>query len=812
VSTMVIILETERGFRDTEVSRKEGIIMNQEDRKKEYRLLLSEMYANRPKSEIEPVASDKPEKNIHVQIMQANRNILEPLREFEIQQLKEGDGDELDWKLRQINSSSALAINVFHAIHEGKPLRIEGIGEFARYELEKKLSTVINHDSKANIDLHLENTDTHLYIESKFTEMFNKHNYHTEIIATSYTNEKNHIDKDIYEAIHPFLFRSFQYYDGVQIIRHAIGIYRDVVEHPELYTGKKVVLLNLVWELKNVQNRFPILYDIQVQALAELNRFALQFDKSLKAAFRKRGVDFAFLYQSYEDFVFQGSNLKEVDLVTYDYVVHRYLFQQDDEVSMKDRLKYLFHSLPGPQGQINFIEEIRNTQIIDMRKQCDAFPIAEDESIMSKTTKIIILKHFEHLGGEVMGDHPNITITKLNSFNHHRMVFFLCVRESIQSALNRISDSVVWGDEIILMETLFANDQVIRQESDSLGWENQSGDLMDLIHREKEIYPHDFSRLDLQPFFFDEARRAGQSFVLGFTDHFEDHPHIFFARTKKGQKQLYQIYYLLHREENAELNRDVLNIINHLQLETDELVYYRNGPSNIYRYLTHNRKHSDYNIFPTGPIVKSVKDNQAFTTFRDNMNTKIRNCDSVIREEIDAELNLFTGYKKLEMMYYVDKLVAYLKENHIAYQITTTTSFLWNLLFLGNPSPESNYTSDEGEGRSIIDVIHEKLLKGTFDNGFRLIIDDKTAENVMVFIMKNITPFRAKSIEGEIEYLLVENLETLLEITPFVKDSTMVPRKDKYDLYCDEYLLSFENVYDYNRYWSRISISFEELL
>ena len=784
--------------------------MNQEDRKKEYRLLLADLLSHRPRLDYEPNDSEE-DKSVLTQIYQANRNLFEPLREFEVKQLNEGDGDELDWKLRQINSSSALAINVFHGIHEGLPLTLEGIGTFAEYELEKKLPTVTNHDSKANIDLHLENADTHLYIESKFTEMFNKHNYHTELIATSYTNEKNHIDKDIYEAIHPFLFRSFQYYDGVQIIRHAIGIYRDVVEHPELYTGKKVVLLNLVWELKNVQNGFPILYDIQVQALAELNCFALQFDKSLKAAFRKRGIDFAFLYQSYEDFVFHGSNLKEVDLDTYDYVVHRYLFQQDDEVSMKDRLKYLFHSLPGPQGQINFIEEIRNAEIIDMRKQCDGFPIAEDESMMSKTTKIIILKHFEHLGGEVMGDHPNITITKLNSFNHHRMLFFLCVRESNQSALNRISDSVVWGDEIILMETLFANDQVIRQESDSLGWENQSGDLMDLIHREKEIYPHDFSRLDLQPFFFDEARRAGKSFVLGFTDHFQERPHIFFARTKKGQKQLYQIYYLLHREENSELNRDVLDIINHLQIETDELVYYRNGPSSIYRYLTHNRKHSDFNIFPTGPIVKSVKDNQAFTTFKDNMNTKIRNCDSVMREEIDAELNLITSFRKLEMMYYFDLLVAYLKNNNIAHRITSSFSFLWNLLFHGNPAPESDYPFEEVEGRSIIELIREKLLKGTFDDGFKIVIEDQAADQVMAFIMNKITKYRAKSSGGDIEYLLVDNLETLLEITPFVWDCTMVTRNDKYDLFSEEFVLSPENKYDYNRYWSRISISFGDL-
>ena len=786
--------------------------MNQEDRKKEYKLLLSDMFANRPKSENEPVASDKPEKNIDVQIMQANRNLLEPLREFEIQQLKEGDGDELDWKLRQINSSSALAINVFHAIHEGQPLRIEGIGTFAGYELEKKLSTVINHDSKANIDLHLENADTHLYIESKFTEMFNKHNYHSELIATSYTNEKNHIDKDIYEAIKPFLFRSFQYYDGTQIIRHAVGIYRDLVEHPESYAGKKVVLLNLVWELKNVQNRFPILYDIQVQALGELNNFAMQFDKRMKEAFQKRGVDFFFLYQSYEDFILYGSNLKEVALETYEYVVHRYLFQLDSELSKRDRLKYLLHSIPGSSSQINFIEELRNTEIIEARKQCDNLPIILDASIMSKTTMVIILKHCENLDGAIVGDHPNLSYSFLNSANHHHSQFILCLRENSQSALKRIADSIVWGDDVILLETLFPTDQVIHQESVSLGWANRSGDQMDLIHREKENFPHDFSRLDLQPFYFDEARRAGQSFVLGFTENVKGRTHIYYARNKNGQKQLYQIYYLLHREENADLNSDVLHLLTHLQLETHDIICCRKGPSAIYRFLSQNRKQSDYNIFPAGPIVKSIEDRIAFTCFIDLVKAKIRTGDSVTRTELGAELNLFTEYKKLEMMYYVDKLGAYLKENHIAYRITTSTSFLWNLLFLGYPSSESDYPSDEGEGRSIIDVIHEKLLKGTFDDGFRLIVDENAAENVMVFIMKNITPFRAKSIENEIEYLLVDNLETLLEITPFVQDSTMGPRKDKFDMYCDEYLLSPENVYDYNRYWSRISISFEELL
>jgi hypothetical protein len=808
---MVIILETERGFRDTEVSKKEGNIMNHEDRKKEYRLLLADMFSNKPKLGEETIEKDDPVKNEHSQIMLANRNLLKPLRESELQQLKAGDGDELNWKLRQINSSSALAINVFHAIHEGNPLTIEGMGTFTDYELEKKLPTVVNHDSKANIDLHLVNAETHLYVESKFTEMFNKHQYHTELIAASYTNEKNHIDQDSFEGIKPFLFHSFQYFDGVQILRHAVGMYRDVVEHPELYTGKKVVLLNLVWELKNVQNRFPILYDIQVQALAELNHFALHFNKSMKAAFKKRGVDFTFLYQSYEDFIHHGSNLKEVDPETYEYVVQRYLFQLDSEVSMKDHLKYLLHSLPNQDMQVGFIDELRDTEIIEARKRYNRCSVTEDESIVSKTTKMIIFKQFESLKGGIAGDHPNLVYSFLNSANHHRTQFVLCLRESHQSALNRISDSILWNDETILLESLFTTDQVIRQESDSFGWASRSGDFQELIHREKEIYPHDFSRLDLQPFLFDEARRAGQSFVLGFTVNVNNPKHIYYARNKNGQKQLYQVYYFLHRDGNADLNRDVVDLLTQLQLETDDMRCYRKGPAALYRYLSQNRKHSDYNIFPSSPIVKSIDDSIAFTSFMEIMKTKICNCDSVTREELDAELSLFTNHKKLEMFYYIDKLINHLKDSNITYRVTTSTSFLWNLLFFGNPSPELDYPFEDIEERSIVEALHERLLKGTFDDGCKLFIEDQAAENVMVYIKENITPFRARSVGGEIEYLLVDNLETLLEITPFVQDTTMVPRKDKFDLYSDEYLLSPKNRYDYNRYWSRITVRFETI-
>jgi hypothetical protein len=68
-------------------------------------------------------------------------------------------------------------------------------GEKEEYDIEAKLQTLNNRGEFAKIDAHLENQDTQLFIESKFTEMFCDNNQDIYLIAKSCLGAEHNIDK-----------------------------------------------------------------------------------------------------------------------------------------------------------------------------------------------------------------------------------------------------------------------------------------------------------------------------------------------------------------------------------------------------------------------------------------------------------------------------------------------------------------------------------------------------------------------------------------------------------------------------------------
>lgn len=386
----------------------------------EYKHLLQELHLHRPKL----VWDDVPRPDLDPKLKRladaTDSNFCHPLKHDEVLQLAGADGDELEWKLRQVNSSAALLINVFHALCPRKTLIIDDIGAFTEYRLEVKLPTLMTSKAPANIDMRLENETTVLYIESKFTEPFHERFHEGMVLNPSYQKAELHVDPIIHGALAGFFHLEYRYYDAVQLLRHAVAIYRDVKVHPDTYAGKRVVLMNLAWEMKNTLNQYPSLFEIQTNALTELNDFAPKFGLAMRQAFQTLGVDFKFVYVNYEDFISRRTNIQEIDPETYDYVKERYLFQRDAEVSLDDRLKYLEHSIPNGPLQIELKELFQDMDVKEIQTVDALHASSFNEPKPSSDECVVVLSESPTPSNLFLPVHGFGNVTIMNSYNHYR--------------------------------------------------------------------------------------------------------------------------------------------------------------------------------------------------------------------------------------------------------------------------------------------------------------------------------------------------------------------------------------------------------
>ena len=235
-----------------------------------------------------------------------NDNLIEPMSEETEKRYREADGNELQEKMRAIRSSSAMTYNVFGndavMFRSGHP--IFG-SETYQVNFEKQLNTIKRSSKKANLDACLVSEDELMYFEVKMTEwLFNKpgtisHNYldqghyfYEEAFGafSSLINQiavKSSKKETIYESC-------LNQYDGVQMLKHLLGIYNDLMSK-NAGNHKKVRLINCIWELPDSKPLSPVnqkIYDEKHRLEREEFQQFYQAAKPVLELFREKGIDF----------------------------------------------------------------------------------------------------------------------------------------------------------------------------------------------------------------------------------------------------------------------------------------------------------------------------------------------------------------------------------------------------------------------------------------------------------------------------------------------------------------------------------------
>lgn len=187
-------------------------------------------------------------------------NLIEPMSDDNVKQYKNGDGNELEEKMRAIRSSSALTYNLFGNNHIAMKVEnsffVPGLYEVV---YEKQLKTIKRSPRKANLDAFLESEDSLIFFEMKMTEwLFNKPG----TISDNYLDKGHYFDEESYEAFRHLIkgitndsttdykahYSSLKQYDGVQMFKHLLGVYNYLMMEDQ-YKHKNVRLVNCVWEL-----------------------------------------------------------------------------------------------------------------------------------------------------------------------------------------------------------------------------------------------------------------------------------------------------------------------------------------------------------------------------------------------------------------------------------------------------------------------------------------------------------------------------------------------------------------------------------
>lgn len=154
--------------------------------------------------------------------------------------LRKGDGNP-DSEMEQVNSSAGFAVNYWRAYELCHP--------DSSVEFEWKKQIPLKSGFKANIDVVVREKDRNTFIESKFLEPYYRPN---DSLAKSYV-ETDKYSKEIGSA-EPWveLFseaNKFKTYNVVQLCRHLLAIYKDMMITPEDYVQKTVTLLSVTWEM-----------------------------------------------------------------------------------------------------------------------------------------------------------------------------------------------------------------------------------------------------------------------------------------------------------------------------------------------------------------------------------------------------------------------------------------------------------------------------------------------------------------------------------------------------------------------------------
>ena len=209
-------------------------------------------------------------KNGYVSDYRDNLLTLAEPRDFE-DDLKSGDGNELDGKFRAAHSSAALAVNCFAPFRRRiEDLTLPQSDVFQTLHFEKKCPTGLRGGRPPNLDVLLEGRAGIIGMESKLTEHLDKrgpsdfsHAY-TEKIKDG-RREEGYFREMLRLKEKP---SAYVWLDAAQLIKHAFGL-ANTYRHEA-----RVALLYIYWE--------PVNH-------ADFSQFAAHRDEI--AEFKKRVAD-----------------------------------------------------------------------------------------------------------------------------------------------------------------------------------------------------------------------------------------------------------------------------------------------------------------------------------------------------------------------------------------------------------------------------------------------------------------------------------------------------------------------------------------
>ena len=136
-----------------------------------------------------------------------------------------------------MNSSAGLAVNYWRAYELCHP------GSSVEFEWKKRKP--LKRGNSANIDVVVREKDRITFIESKFLEPYYSEN--DPLVETDKYSEETGSAEPWVELFSEA--KNFKIYNVVQLCRHLLAIYKDMMITPEDYVQKTVTLLSVTWEM-----------------------------------------------------------------------------------------------------------------------------------------------------------------------------------------------------------------------------------------------------------------------------------------------------------------------------------------------------------------------------------------------------------------------------------------------------------------------------------------------------------------------------------------------------------------------------------
>jgi hypothetical protein len=224
-------------------------------------------------------------------LLNKNLSNWEKIRE----ELNEGAGNELTAKFCAIHSSSALCVNNFAPFEEQlKEFYFLGCSNFNEATFEKKQPTRLG-GTPPHLDFYLENENTIIGIESKFTEYFTKKSPNYENNLGKYLDNKTLLEY-LPDGFNDEIIKNYatkdlekKYLDIAQLIKHTIGLINNNK------CKKRLKLVYIYWQPLNFDK-----YDECIQHNQEIISFKSKIDKFIDD----------FVPMSYNDFWSEFENNK----------------------------------------------------------------------------------------------------------------------------------------------------------------------------------------------------------------------------------------------------------------------------------------------------------------------------------------------------------------------------------------------------------------------------------------------------------------------------------------------------------------------